>query len=86
MGTDRRLFRRAGFKRLERNFAVFLLSQLLDLEFGLLQTGLASLEQFGAFFIFREQLGQRHFALFHRVNDGFELEERCLKTEFGSLV
>lgn len=87
MGTEKgALFGATGFKWLEGDFAVFLLLELLDFKFGFLQAGFAGFEQFRAFFIFREQLCKRYFALFHRVNDGLELEQCALKIEFGSLV
>src|SRR5262245_3760150 len=52
----------AGFKLFEAQRAVFLFLQLLDFQLGVLQTGLAELQEFGTFLEFRQQFGERHFA------------------------
>src|SRR3954468_10081676 len=54
-GTHRRLFRAGGFEGLKGGGAVLGLFQLLDLEFGLLETALADLQEFAALFVFGQE-------------------------------
>ncbi len=53
--------------------------QNLHLLLGILQLGLAQLEQFRAAFVCRQRLLQRHLAFFHRFNDFFELRQGGLE-------
>ena len=62
-----------SFKLFERDAAVFLFLQLLDFQLSVLETRLADLQELCSFLEFREQLGERHLARFHRFDDGLEL-------------
>lgn len=68
-----------GVERGEGGGAVLLLFELFDLEFGVLETGLAGFEQGVALFEFGEEFGQRDVAGFHRFDDGFEAGEGLFK-------
>jgi hypothetical protein len=75
----RRSARRQTCRRRRRPW----LLELFDLELGLLEAGLADLEQLAALLEFGQQVGQGHVARFHRFDDGLEFGEGGFEGEFG---
>ena len=67
-----------GIELLEGH-AVLLLAELFDLELGVLQPGLAGLEQLVALLKLGEELGQRSLTSFHRLDDLLELGQGVLE-------
>ena len=73
----------AGHEFLEDCGGALLFFEHLNLQLGILEPAFADLEQSGAFLEFREQVGQRHIARFHRFDDGLEFAEGGFKGKFG---
>ena len=58
---------------------VTLLLEQFDAQFGILQAGFAKLEQLAPLLILGQQVGERHLAGFHGIDDRFELVEGFLE-------
>lgn len=67
-----------GLEAGERS-AVFLFFEQLDLELGVFEAGFADFQEFGTLLKLGEEVGQRHVAGLHRLDDGLQLIEGGLE-------